>query len=234
MPKPAGEFDLADHGLAIGHQRQRAVEALDLGAGEVDAIELAFERAGIGRQLDGHEGTADAGARGGGFQLRHVEAEIGEDAAHAAHPQFDAFFDRGQRRHLAALDLVERGLQANQHVVDALNLGELVRLRLATTGARDSSRASRSGGATKITVSLIGDGFGVPAAASLAAAPRAGGLIEPVTATSGMAPSAVARDSSVVWRRMIWSSFWSNCSWSSNWRLVVRSTLARSSAMRSS
>ena len=33
---------------------------------------------------------------------------------------------------------------------------------LATTGARDSSRASRSGGATKITVSLIGDGFGVP------------------------------------------------------------------------
>ena len=52
---------------------------------------------------------------------------------------------------------------------------------LATTGARDSSRASRSGGATKITVSLIGDGFGVPGAASLAAAPRAGGRIDPVT-----------------------------------------------------
>ena len=31
-------------------------------------------------------------------------------------------------------------------------------------GARDSSRASRSGGATKITVSLIGEGFGVPEA----------------------------------------------------------------------
>ena len=32
------------------------------------------------------------------------------------------------------------------------------------TGARDSRRASRSGGATKITVSLIGEGFGVPEA----------------------------------------------------------------------
>ena len=66
------------------------------------------------------------------------------------------------------------------------------------SGARDSSRASRSGGATKITVSLIGEGFGVPAGAS-AAAPRPGGRIEPVTDASGMAPSAVARDSSAVW-----------------------------------
>ena len=145
-------------------------------------------------------------------------------------------FDRVERRHLAALDLVERGLQADQNVIDALDLGELVRLTAGRSiGARNSRRASRSGGATKITVSLIGEGFGVPEeAASVAAAPRDGGLIDPVTEVSGMAPSAVARDSSVVWRRMIWSSFWSNCSWSSNWRLVVRSTLARSSAMRSS
>ena len=35
-----------------------------------------------------------------------------------------------KRRHLPALDPIERGLQADQHVVDALNLGELVRLRL--------------------------------------------------------------------------------------------------------
>ena len=34
-----------------------------------------------------------------------------------------------ERRHLASLDLVERGLQADENVVDALNLGELVRLR---------------------------------------------------------------------------------------------------------
>ena len=82
----------------------------------------------------------------------------------------------------------------------------------ATIGARDSSRASRSGGATKITVSLIGDGFGVPEEVDSVAAPPRDGLIEPVTETSGMAPSAVARDSSVVCRRMICSSFWSNCS----------------------
>ena len=52
----------------------------------------------------------------------------------------------------------------------------------------------------------------MPEAGVSTAAPRAGGLIEPVAAVSGIAPSAVARDSSAVWRRMIWSSFWSNCS----------------------
>ena len=133
-----------------------------LGAGDVDPVELALERAGIGRKLDRHEGAADRRARRRRFELRHVEAEIGEHAAHPAHARFHAVFDRAQGRHLAPLDLVERGLQADQHVVDALNLGELVRLRLGDEGARDSSRASRSGGATKITVSLIGEGFGVP------------------------------------------------------------------------
>jgi len=37
-------------------------------------------------------------------------------------------------------------------------------------------------------------------------------LIDPVIEASGIAPSAVARDSSAVCRFMIWSSFWSNCS----------------------
>ena len=83
-----GELDFADHRLAIRHQRQRAVEAVDLGAGDVDAIELALEGAGIGRQLDRDEGAADAGARRRGFQLRQVEAEIGDDAAHPAHARF--------------------------------------------------------------------------------------------------------------------------------------------------
>ena len=46
-----GEFDLADHRLAIGHQRQRAVQALDLGAGDVDPIELALESAGVWRTV---------------------------------------------------------------------------------------------------------------------------------------------------------------------------------------
>ena len=86
-----------------------------------------------------------------------------------------AFLDRAQRGHLAALDLVERGLQADAATLSKpWTLANWFGWTLATTGARDSSRASRSGGATKITVSLIGDGFGVPGAASPAAAPRAG------------------------------------------------------------
>ena len=127
-PKPRGEFDFADHRLAIRHQRQRPVETLDLGAGDVDPVELALEGAGVGRKLDRNEGTAHGRARRRGFQLRHVEAEIAEDAAHPAHARFHAVFDRVERRHLAALDLVERGLQADQNVVDALDLGELVGL----------------------------------------------------------------------------------------------------------
>ncbi|WP_445488229.1 hypothetical protein [Rhodopseudomonas sp. RCAM05734] len=78
-------------------------------------------------------------------------------------------------------------------------LANLLGCGLAIAGVRDSSRASRSGGATKVTVSLIGEGFGTPDGL-LSLMPRACGLIEPVTSTSGIAPSAVARDSSVVWR----------------------------------
>ena len=37
-------------------------------------------------------------------------------------------------RHLPPLDRIERGLQADQHVVDALNLGKLIWLRLDDGG----------------------------------------------------------------------------------------------------
>jgi len=145
--------------------------------------------------------------------------------------QFDQKLDQIMRRQTA----LESRATALGTIPDAAATGS-VRPQArgaATSGARDSSRASRSGGVTKITVSLIGEGFGVPDGVSVEA-PRPGARTDPVTEASGMAPSAVARDSSAVWRRMIWSSFWSNCSWSSNCRLVVRSTRARSSAMRSS
>ena len=39
-----GEFDLADDGLAIGHQRQRPVQAIDRSAGDIDPVELPLER----------------------------------------------------------------------------------------------------------------------------------------------------------------------------------------------
>src|SRR3954447_16111264 len=38
-----GELDLADHRLAIWHQRQRTAEALGLSASDIDPVELAFE-----------------------------------------------------------------------------------------------------------------------------------------------------------------------------------------------
>ena len=102
-------------------------------------------------------------------------------------------------------------------------------MRVALAGnSRDSSRASRSGGATKITVSLIGEGL---TGLSTGGAMRAG-LIEPVVATSP--PSAELRLSSAVCRCNSEDSFCSNCSWSSNCRLVMRSIWARNSAMRSS
>ena len=45
-----------------------------------------------------------------------------------------------------------------------------------------------------MTVSLIGDGLGAPLEAGSFAAPRDGGLIDPVTEASGIDPSAVARE----------------------------------------
>src|SRR5436190_21650770 len=71
-----GELDFADDGLAIGHQRKRAVEFFDLHAGEVDAIELALEGAGVGGKLYRDEGTSDGAAGRRRFELRHVEAEV--------------------------------------------------------------------------------------------------------------------------------------------------------------
>ena len=65
-------------------------------------------------------------------------------------------------------------------------------------GTRDSSRASRSGGTEKITVSLIGDGLSgccsVTGSGSGAGRAR---RIEPVGVGSGTAVSVVARDSKV-------------------------------------
>src|SRR5262245_15422796 len=82
-----GEFDFADDGLAIGHQRQRAVQLVDLRAGDVDAIELAVEGAGVAGKLYGDEGTADSAARRCRFELREVEAEVVDDPAHASRPR---------------------------------------------------------------------------------------------------------------------------------------------------
>ena len=166
-----------------------------------------------------------------------VDAEIGEHAAHALGLGVVALLERVERRGLPRFDAIERGLQARQRALDADGRRSWRRAatRLATAGStRDSSRASRSGGAVKITVSLIGEGLSGVARRAARAIGAGRALIEPVGVGSGTPASVEARDSSVAWRRTICSSFCSNCSWSSNWRLAMRSTWARSSAMRSS
>jgi hypothetical protein len=80
------------------------------------------------------------------------------------------------------------------------------RRRDGVGSSRDSSRASRSGGAVKITVSLIGEALGVTGLdGSVIGVGRL--LIEPVGVGSGTPASVEARDSSVACRRMICSSF---------------------------
>ena len=79
-------------------------------------------------------------------------------------------------------------------------------------GVRDSSRASRSGGGTRITVSLIGEGLGVVCGSSTGAPGRGVVLIVPVGEGSAMVVRADERDSSVAWRRAICSSLLSTCS----------------------
>jgi hypothetical protein len=90
-------------------------------------VKLALKSAGVGSKSNGNEGAADARAWRRGFQLRHVEAEIGKDPAHPAHTRFHAVFDRAKRGHLPALDLIERTLHADQNVIEALDLRELIR-----------------------------------------------------------------------------------------------------------
>ena len=104
--------------------------------------------------------------------------------------------------------------------------------RVALVGnSRDCNRASRSGGATKITVSLIGDGWIFSGAVKVGGAIREG-FIDPVLETSPV--SADVRCSNADWRWSNALSFCSNCSWSSSCRLMMRSTCPRNSAMRSS
>ncbi len=58
-PEAGSEFDFANHRLAIRHQRKGSAETLDLGAGDVDPVELALESAGVGSKFDRDVGTAD-------------------------------------------------------------------------------------------------------------------------------------------------------------------------------
>ena len=57
---------------------------VDMRARKADAVELAFEWPCIGGEFDRDKRAAHARARRCGFQLRDIEAEVGEHATHAA------------------------------------------------------------------------------------------------------------------------------------------------------
>src|ERR1700694_4906117 len=58
-PEAGGEFDFADHRLEIRDQRQGSIETLDLGAGDIDPVQLALESAGGRSKFDRDVRTAD-------------------------------------------------------------------------------------------------------------------------------------------------------------------------------
>src|SRR5262249_46839542 len=67
--------DVAGHGLAHRHARERAGEAVDLAAGGADAQQLTFEGDVLGRDPGRHERAAD-GARRAERELARVEPQF--------------------------------------------------------------------------------------------------------------------------------------------------------------
>jgi hypothetical protein len=70
----------------------------------------------------------------GAAASRQIEAKIGDDAAHAAHPRFDALFIGVERSDLPPLDLFQRLLQPDKHIVDALDFRKMIRWRTRGDG----------------------------------------------------------------------------------------------------
>ena len=115
-PKPEVKSISPIIGLRYGTSASVRLQALDLGARDVDAMELAFESAGIGGRLDRHERAADAAARRCRFDLADVDAEIGEHAAHPARAHSKLSSTGAERGDLPGLDPIERALQAGDTV----------------------------------------------------------------------------------------------------------------------
>src|SRR5204863_5293244 len=95
---------------------EHPAETIDIGAREVDAVELPFESGGFARRFDRHEWSAD---RCGGRRLAGIETQIGEYAADAASLGIKGFFHRVEARSLTGFDAIERGLQARKYAFDA-------------------------------------------------------------------------------------------------------------------
>ena len=109
-PESRGHVDLAGDRLADRHGNERARERVDLGSGQLHAIELALEHARLG-ELRRHE-RAPHRRR---FRLTAgVDAEVGEHPAHAPRLGIIAFLDGIEAGALARFDAIERNLQSRQ------------------------------------------------------------------------------------------------------------------------
>src|SRR5262245_57139031 len=97
---------LADDRTTQRNGQNRLLDAIDLRAAGIDAIELSFESARIRlSRLDRNEWPA-RGARAS--RAASFNPEVGEYGLDAARTQVDAFLEIGQRRRLFLLGLVER------------------------------------------------------------------------------------------------------------------------------
>src|ERR1700732_3059496 len=93
-PEAGCEFDFTDYGFSIWHQRKGPVEAIHLGTGDIDSVELALERASIRGKFYGNKGATHGRPRRRRFQFSNIKAEIVEYAAHPAHAGFHAVLNR--------------------------------------------------------------------------------------------------------------------------------------------
>ncbi len=184
-PKPDDVSISPSHRLAQRHRDDGRGEALDLGARHVDAIDLLFERARIGRQAVGDERAAGRSVD----VLGGVEADVGEHGAHPPRLGIVALFERGERVDLAAFDPIERFLEPREHGFDIALRGtgrEEVDARV-NPPAEDSpswARTSRAAGAPNRAGPEIGDALGTPEAGW---PPAREGRSEPVVAGSATA-----------------------------------------------
>src|SRR5215471_12138608 len=101
-----GHIGLADDRTAQRNCQNRLLDAIDLRAAGIDAIELAFEGARIRlSRFDRNERPASSvrASRAASFN-----SEVGEYGLDPARAQVDAFLEIGQRRGLLLLGLIER------------------------------------------------------------------------------------------------------------------------------
>ena len=157
------QIDLAHDRLSHRHGAERAGQPVDVGAGDVDAVELALEGAGILAQRQRHERSADA-------------CDLQRRPRFSWHPCRDRSARRGcgcaleSKRSSSVLRVAvcrdsTRSSEACSRASAPSTPTPWPWLRCSDPPAfdgssRDSSRASRSGGAVKITVSLIGEALG--------------------------------------------------------------------------